>query len=83
MTVSMMKQQGNAPAAPDYPSLLGEVQPLTDEELAHSLQTSLKQWDRTSDLWLFAYGSLIWKPDLPAAESCSARVYGYHRGLYL
>lgn len=78
-----MNQPSNAPALPAYPSLLGEVCPLTSEELEHSLHTSLQHWDRTSDLWLFAYGSLIWKPDLPAAESCNARVYGYHRGLYL
>lgn len=33
--------------------------------------------------WLFAYGSLIWRPECPALEVQRARVHGYHRGLYL
>lgn len=35
------------------------------------------------DVWVFAYGSLIWKPEIPVAEQRTARVAGYHRGLYL
>jgi glutathione-specific gamma-glutamylcyclotransferase len=35
------------------------------------------------DAWVFAYGSLIWRPDVPVAETRTARVTGYHRGLYL
>jgi glutathione-specific gamma-glutamylcyclotransferase len=35
------------------------------------------------DAWVFAYGSLIWRPDVPVAETRTARVSGYHRGLYL
>jgi cation transport protein ChaC len=35
------------------------------------------------DAWVFAYGSLIWRPDMPVAEKRQARVAGYHRGLYL
>jgi cation transport protein ChaC len=56
---------------------------LTEDELAASLERSIAHWDRTSDLWLFGYGSLIWNPGLPTVESCRARVMGYHRGLYL
>ncbi|GIZ10622.1 gamma-glutamylcyclotransferase [Pseudomonas sp. NCCP-436] len=33
--------------------------------------------------WLFAYGSLIWRPECPSLEVRRARLYGYHRGLYL
>ncbi|WP_437883819.1 gamma-glutamylcyclotransferase [Pseudomonas sp. LRF_L74] len=33
--------------------------------------------------WLFAYGSLIWRPECPSVEVRRARLHGYHRGLYL
>jgi cation transport protein ChaC len=56
---------------------------LSDEELHMSLTCALKDWDGSSDLWLFGYGSLIWNPGMPAAESVRACVRGYHRGLYL
>ena len=31
------------------------------------------------DLWLFGYGSLMWRPELPFAERLRARVTGWHR----
>lgn len=31
------------------------------------------------DLWVFAYGSLMWKPDFPHIAAESAMLYGYHR----
>lgn len=33
------------------------------------------------DLWVFAYGSLMWSPDFPFAERKAGRVHGYHRSL--
>ena len=66
-----------------YPPLLGEARLLTDAELAQSLADTMRRWDCRSDLWLFGYGSLIWNPGMPAAETVRARVRGYHRGLYL
>ena len=30
-------------------------------------------------MWVFAYGSLIWNPDFPVAESALARLSGWHR----
>src|SRR6202022_3862968 len=65
------------------PPTLGEARLLTDKELAASLACTLKDWDRTSDLWLFGYGSLIWNPGLPTVEAVRSKVHGYHRGLYL
>ncbi|PMS36339.1 cation transport protein ChaC [Trinickia symbiotica] len=66
-----------------YPPALAEGRLLSDEELAASLARALKDWDGKCDLWLFGYGSLIWNPGMPVAESVRARVNGYHRGLYL
>jgi len=31
------------------------------------------------DVWVFAYGSLMWQPGFPFAEACHARLAGYHR----
>ena len=33
------------------------------------------------DLWVFAYGSLMWSPDFTFAERKAGRVHGYHRSL--
>ncbi|MFT4011892.1 MAG: gamma-glutamylcyclotransferase [Paracoccus sp. (in: a-proteobacteria)] len=34
-------------------------------------------------LWVFAYGSLIWKPDFDALDHCRASAYGWHRSFCL
>jgi cation transport protein ChaC len=33
------------------------------------------------DIWVFAYGSLIWHPNFEYVEKCTANLYGYHRAL--
>ena len=33
------------------------------------------------DLWVFAYGSLMWRPDFPFVERLEARLLGAHRAL--
>ena len=45
------------------------------------LERSLAEWGAHDDLWIFAYGSLIWNPDFPFAERRPARVHGWHRAL--
>lgn len=56
---------------------------LGPEQLAASLDAALAHWDRRSPLWVFAYGSLVWKPELEFDVRAPARVYGYHRRLCL
>ena len=34
-----------------------------------------------SDLWVFAYGSLMWRPGFEFAERQTARLHGFHRSL--
>ncbi|MFM9939926.1 MAG: gamma-glutamylcyclotransferase [Hyphomicrobiaceae bacterium] len=33
-----------------------------------------------ADLWIFGYGSLMWRPDIPFVERHVASVTGFHRG---
>jgi cation transport protein ChaC len=35
----------------------------------------------SDDLWVFGYGSLMWRPGFPFAERRHAHLYGYHRSL--
>lgn len=37
------------------------------------------QWGGQSDLWVFGYASLIWRPEFHAAEHRPALVRGWHR----
>jgi cation transport protein ChaC len=61
----------------------GLPQRLSYDELEASLAAFLRDWDGTRPLWVFGYGSLIWKPDLSFDLRCAARVHGYHRRLCL
>jgi cation transport protein ChaC len=36
---------------------------------------------KTEDFWVFAYGSLMWRPGFGFLERVSARLYGAHRAL--
>lgn len=56
---------------------------LTEAELSASLQACLAQWNRRTPLWVFAYGSLIWRPEMSFDQRLPARVRGYHRRLCL
>lgn len=50
------------------------------EALTQSREAFLKaRPDVSNDIWLFAYGSLIWNPTLKFAERARARLSGWHR----
>lgn len=48
-----------------------------------SLARFLDGWDGAAPVWVFGYGSLIWKPELAFDRRVTARVHGYHRRLCL
>ena len=48
---------------------------------APMLHRALHQWGGQRDLWVFAYASLIWRPDFDVAEQRIAKVHGWHRAL--
>lgn len=53
---------------------------------ARMMAEALAQWRSQGprpDLWLFAYASLVWRPDFEVAEQRLARVHGYHRSLQM
>ena len=45
------------------------------------LEKTLRDWGGHSDLWIFGYASLIWRPEFDFAERRPARVHGWHRAL--
>ena len=45
------------------------------------LERALSEWGGHQDLWIFGYGSLIWKPEFDYAERRHAKVHGWHRAL--
>ncbi|MDP4074014.1 gamma-glutamylcyclotransferase [Acidovorax sp. A1169] len=53
--------------------------PLRDP--APMLERALQEWGGHKDLWVFGYGSLIWRPDFDFSERRAARVHGWHRAL--
>ncbi len=61
------------------PEMLRRADPslrvLTDAELARSRANTLSEHER-GDLWIFAYGSLIWNPAFHFAERRRGRLFG-------
>jgi glutathione-specific gamma-glutamylcyclotransferase len=48
---------------------------------AHMLETVRRQWGGKTDLWIFGYASLIWRPEFEFSEERFATIHGYHRAL--
>ncbi|MFT3814776.1 MAG: gamma-glutamylcyclotransferase [Acidovorax sp.] len=55
--------------------------PLPLRDPAPMLERTLGEWGGQQDLWVFGYGSLIWRPEFAFAEQRPARVHGWHRAL--
>ncbi|VTU24486.1 putative protein involved in cation transport [Variovorax sp. PBL-H6] len=45
------------------------------------LDRVIEEWGGHEDLWVFGYGSLIWRPEFGFIERRPARVHGWHRAL--
>jgi glutathione-specific gamma-glutamylcyclotransferase len=54
-----------------------EIVPLEEREAMR--RRVLAEFDTGHDVWIFAYGSLMWNPAFRYAEKRVARVHGYHR----
>jgi cation transport protein ChaC len=52
---------------------------LDEAELTESRRTTLAAATPGEDVWLFAYGSLMWNPTFHFTERHIGRVHGYHR----
>ena len=51
----------------------------TDAELEETFNEAIRKHDPCEDLHVFGYGSLMWNPALDVAQTCVARVQGWHR----
>ncbi len=54
----------------------------TDED-HHNMVEGLLAQHRPRELWLFAYGSLIWKPEFEQTGNARATAHGWHRSFCL
>jgi glutathione-specific gamma-glutamylcyclotransferase len=64
---------------PGPPGLDPMPQPLRDPK--PMLDRVIDEWGGHEDLWVFGYGSLIWRPEFGFIERRPARVHGWHRAL--
>lgn len=63
-------------------SVVLPLRPLSPErEPAHLLAQTRAAWGGHSDLWVFGYASLIWRPEFESVEQRQAQVHGWHRAL--
>lgn len=75
-----MAQTQHISAMPEPPQ---PVQFLTDEQRHDSMLRALKGWQGDCDLWVYAYGSLIWNPEFEFRERRLSTLRGHHRALCL
>ncbi|PTN52162.1 gamma-glutamylcyclotransferase, partial [Achromobacter xylosoxidans] len=55
----------------------------TAQERQESLDEALRHWQSGEDVWVYGYGSLIWRPDFDFVERRLATLRGHHRALCL
>ncbi|MGC5780662.1 gamma-glutamylcyclotransferase [Methylobacterium sp. NFXW15] len=74
LTLDLIRAAHACPIADD-PSALTVM---TDEELRPGLEEIVAGREGAA-LWVFAYGSLMWRPEFPVAERRLGTVRGFHR----
>jgi cation transport protein ChaC len=62
-----------------YENLRDQVPLVPAAQFDASLESALSGWDDAQDLWVFAYGSLIWNPLIHFVEQRRALLRGFHR----
>jgi len=62
---------------PHTPGIAGSTDP------ALALAQVRAQWGGKAPLWVFAYASLLWRPEFDVAEQSLARVQGWRRALQM
>lgn len=72
VAMPMLKEQ------PDLSHLTDQYE-LTEDELHWTLRAVMESHPPGEDLWIFGYGSLMWRPDFPFVDRARAQVHGYHR----
>lgn len=60
----------------------GLIEPWTDEQRLESRRKTIANRP-SKDVWVFAYGSLMWNPAFHFEHSVRCRLYGYHRAFCL
>lgn len=55
----------------------------TPEERQASMEAALHHWRPGEDVWIYGYGSLIWRPEFEYEERRLATLRGHHRALCL
>jgi glutathione-specific gamma-glutamylcyclotransferase len=74
-----MSASSHIPSAPP----LSTFNRWPEERLKTSREAALRDWRGDQDVWVFGYGSLIWKPEFDFIEQRSALLPGHHRALCL
>ena len=74
-----MPSFGDMDQMPTAPAHVPQVPPLRDPQAL--LARARSEWGGQSDLWIFGYASLLWRPEFKFSEHRAARVHGWHRAL--
>ena len=79
----MMRTTDSANTSYELPQPQTDVTWLTDAERDASMWQTLAGWQGDEDLWVYAYGSLIWNPEFEFVEQRHSILRGHHRALCL
>ena len=60
-------------------TISGSDKVLTTKELINARRNIIPDKGIGEDIYIFAYGSLLWNPTVDYEEECLAKIYGFHR----